>query len=220
MFAISVKASLRQTKLFRPPVMEDYVSRARLCAWLEQVIQRPLTLVSAPAGYGKSTLLSGCLADSDIQSAWLSLDEYDNDLSIFVAYFLSAIQNLHPAFGTDMLSLLESAKLPPIHLLAGMLSNEFDQLQEEIVLVLDDYGFINNHEIHAFIAELLQHPYPFFHLVLITRHNPPLPLNDWRARNQIVEIRSSELRFTLAEATRFLRQVANPPLDDGMIAAL
>ena len=106
MSAFGVRASLRHTKLFRPPVMEDYVPRARLCTWLEQIIQRPLTLISAPAGYGKSTLLSGCLADSDIQSAWLSLDQYDNDLSIFVAYFLSAIQNLHPAFGTDYVVLI------------------------------------------------------------------------------------------------------------------
>ena len=220
MSATSVKTSLLQTKLYRPPVTEDYVPRLRLCAWLEQIVQRPLTLISAPAGYGKTTLLSACLDKSDIQGAWLSLDENDNDLATFVIYFLAAIQGLHPTFGKEMLSMVEGANLPTSRFLAGMFCNEFDKLDEEIVLVLDDYGLINKEEVHQFLSELLHHPHPHFHLVLLTRHDPPLPLSDWRARHQIVEIRSPELRFTLAEATSFLRQAADPQLDDETIAAL
>jgi len=100
--AIDVKAALRRTKLFRPPLPEDYIPRDRLCIWLEQILQRPLTLISAPAGYGKSTLLSAYLAENDIQSAWLSLDENDNDLSIFVTYFLAAIQSSQPSFDSEI----------------------------------------------------------------------------------------------------------------------
>ena len=218
--AFGVKTSLLQTKLYPPPLTEDYVPRRLLHTRLEQITQRPLTLVSAPAGYGKSTLLSAWLEHIDCCGAWLTLDEYDNDLGSFEAYLLASIRTLLPSFGDELLAMLDGANLPSIRAYVQMLCAELDQLQSDIMLILDDYGMISNHEVHKLLTVLLQHPHPNFHLVLVTRHDPPLPLSDWRARNCMVEIRSPELRFSLAETASFLHLALAGQLNDELIAAL
>jgi LuxR family maltose regulon positive regulatory protein len=217
---VDAKTSLLLTKLYPPPLTEDYIPRQRLGERLKQVDQRPLTLVSAPAGYGKSTLLSAWLNEWACPGIWLSLDERDNDLGSFAGYMVAAIRTLYPIFGEKMLAILDGAIIPNASTYVQMLCTELESLEEGIVLILDDYGSISSDDVHAFIEELLRHPHPHIHLVLLTRHDPPLPLSDWRARNLIVEIRSHELRFSLEETTRFLQQAMDGQLDEAMIAIL
>ena len=218
--AVGVPTSLLQTKLYRPSLTEDYLPRQRLQARLEQVVQKPLTLVSAPAGYGKSTLLSAWIEQSAYCSAWLSLDENDNDAGSFATYLLGAVRTLFPGFGEDILAMLGGPNPPQLRSFVQLFCTELDHLDEEIVLVLDDYGIISNADVHTLVSGLLVHPHPHFHLTLLTRHDPPLPLNDWRARNQIVEIRSSDLRFSLEETTSFLQRAVGTELEGATIAAL
>ena len=139
---------------------------------LNEGFQRPLTLISAPAGYGKSTLASRWLESRNCPSAWISLDESDNDLRLFVTYFLAAIYQLFPeaARSTQMLS--EASNLPPVSVLAPALLNDLDQLSQRFILVLDDYHQIHEEAIHNLLAELLRHPPPGMHLVLVDSPRP------------------------------------------------
>ena len=216
--AVGDTTSLLQTKLYRPTLTEDYLPRRRLQDRLEQIVHKPLTLVSAPAGYGKSTLLSGWLAQSAVSAAWLSLDENDNDLDSFATYFLGAVRSRLPGFGENILAMLGGVN--PLHLdsFVQLFCTELDRLQEDFVLVLDDYQLIRSAEIHALVSNFFVHPHPNFHLALLTRHDPPLPLNNYRARNQLVEIRSSDLRFSLEETGSFLRNAVGQELEEAAIS--
>ena len=149
---------LIRTKLHRPPMTKDHLRRERLLDRLEKNRQRPLTLVSAPAGYGKSTLLSCWLESCDVPSAWISLDNNDNDLRVFLAYLLAAVQTQFPAAGQKTGALLNSSKLPPLSVMAHSLINELDQIDGSFLLVLDDYHVISDQAVQGLIAELLQHP--------------------------------------------------------------
>ena len=212
--------TILQTKLYRPPLMDDYIPRQRLHERLEQVGQRPLTIVSAPAGYGKSALLSAWFEQCKCRNAWLSLDENDNDLGVFESYFLAALRSAIPSFGDGLLDLLDSAQLPPPQLFIEMLFAELGRLQDNVFLMIDDYGAITNDVVHEFIIELMRRPPPNLHLVLGTRYDPPLPLNDWRACSHLLEIRSVELRFSLEETSCFMQQAVDSPLDEQTIVAL
>ena len=141
--------------------------------------------------------------------AWLSLDDNDNDLGSFVNYFLAALRSAIPSFGDDLVGLLDSASLPPTHALIEMLFAELSRMDEDIVLIADDYSAITNDAVHAFIIALMRYPHAKLHLVLSTRHDPPLPLSEWRARSQMLEIRTPELRFSPEETRSFLRQAAD-----------
>ena len=222
MSAVGVLPSILQTKLYRPPITEDYVPRLRLGERLKQVEQCLLTLVSAPAGYGKSTLLSGWFeqCDQDHYHVWLSLDENDNDLGLFESYLLAALRDAIPSFGEPLLDMLDGARFPPTRVFIEMLFAEFDQIKEDIVLVLDDYQSITNDVVHEFIIELMRHPHPLLHLVLTTRHDPPLPLNEWRARNKLNEVRVVDLRFSLEETRSFLQRAVDGQLDEETIVVL
>jgi len=187
---------------------------------LNQSRYRPLALISAPAGYGKSTLVSCWLDACDVPSAWVSLDENDNDLRIFLSYFVSAIQRIFPAACTETQSMLGVDPLPPVSVMARSLINELDRIEKTFILVLDDYHLIRDQSIHKLIAELLHHPSPLMHLVLIARRDPPLPLTALRARGQMVEMRTRDLRFTLEETTIFLQQMTRRPVDSSVAAIL
>ncbi len=220
MSAVGNPLPVLQTKLYRPRITQDHVDRSRLNGRLKQIERHPLTLVSAPAGYGKSVLLSAWLEQCAGHGAWLSLDINDNDLSSFVSYFLAALRSAIPAFGDDLSDLLVSASLPPVQTFVEMLFAELSRLDEDIILMIDDYGVITDDAVHEFIIELMRHPHPSLHLVMSTRHDPPLPLNEWRARNQLVEIRNIELRFSLAESKSFLQRTVDTHLDEETITAL
>jgi LuxR family maltose regulon positive regulatory protein len=210
--------ALIRTKLYRPPLPADWVPRPLLLERLQQQRQRPLTLVSAPAGFGKSTLLSAWLERCDWRSAWLSLDDGDNDLGDFLSYIVAAVQTLFPEFGTDTQALLDAVTMPPLPVIVGSLSNDLDEIDEPFLLVLDDYHVIHHLAIHDLLSRLLSNPPRALHLVLAARHDPPLPITSLRARAAISEIRSSDLRFTLTEALAFLRQTLDPQIDESRAA--
>ena len=212
--------TILQTKLYRPPLMEDYIPRQRLHERLGQVALRPLTIVSAPAGYGKSALLSAWFEQCKGPNAWLSLDENDNDLGVFESYFLAALRSAIPSFGDGLLDLLDSAQLPPRQYFIEMLFAELGPLQDDVFIMIDDYGVITNDAVHELIIELMRRPLPNLHLVMATRYDPPLPLNDWRACSHLLEIRSVELRFSLEETRCFMQRAVDGPLDEKTIVAL
>jgi LuxR family maltose regulon positive regulatory protein len=173
------------TKLHRPQVTENLVARPRLLEHLHSRRQRPLTVVSAPAGYGKTTLVSSWLDDTDWPCAWLSLDEYDDDLAMFLSYVIAAIQTLYPDVGQETQALLKAPSLPPSPMLARNLINELGQIDTPFVFVLDDYHVIHQTAIHELVTELLRHPPQALHLVITTRREPPLALSKLRARTEL-----------------------------------
>ena len=214
---------LIRTKLFAPPPRSTRVSRPRLLTQLDQASQYPLTLICAPAGYGKTTLLlewvQNCRSSTIVQLsvgspseihhpkiAWLSLDAGDNDSSRFLAYLVAALENAQPGISAETQLLLQSPQpLPPQTILAVLINN-LQELGLPIWFILDDYQFITNPAIHESIIFLLEHLPAQFHLLIATRSDPPLPLHRYRARNQLLELRSNDLRFTSEEAAAFLNR--------------
>jgi len=209
-----------RTKLHRPPTEATHLHREHLLNRLDQNRPRPLTLVSAPAGYGKSTLVGCWLESRNVPSVWVSLDENDNDLRLFITYLVSAFQQISPAACAETLSILNANTLPPVPVIAGTLLNELDQTENAFILVLDDYHLIRDKSVHELVAKLLEHPSTIMHLVLIARRDPPLPLAALRARQQMVEIRTRDLRFSLEETLVFLRKTVGAPVDGAVAAFL
>jgi LuxR family maltose regulon positive regulatory protein len=201
-----------RTKLQRPPVAPDILPRARLLDRLSEGRQRPLTLISAPAGYGKSTLASRWVAASEWPSGWVSLDETDSDLRAFLLYVVAAIRPLLPSANPRTEALLDTPTLPPVSVLARHLLNDLDEVEEPFVLVLDNYHHIRGMSVHELLTELLAHPPHTMHLALLTRRDPPLPIARLRARGQVTEVRAADLRFTPAEAAAFLGNMIRPQI--------
>ncbi len=204
---------LIQTKLFRPPLQAGFIPRPRLLAQLEGWQQRPFTLISAPAGYGKSTMASAWIESLDCPSAWLSLDQYDNDLSVFLGYFIGAIQTSFPQNLVEAQALLHAPERPPMRYLVGSLINELNAIESEYVLVLDDYHIIEHQEIHDLVNELIQYAPKSMHLVLCSRLDPPLPLVKYRATSQIAEIRGQDLCFTDDEGYLLVKNILDNRVD-------
>ena len=209
-----------RTKLHRPPIGGPHLHREHLLDRLNNGLYRPLTLISAPAGYGKSTLVSCWLQACDVLGAWVSLDENDNDLRLFLTYLVSAIQQISPGACANTRSILAVDTLPPVATVARSLINELDQIENAFIIALDDYHLIRDQNIHKLIAELLHHPSPLMHLVLIARRDPSLPLTALRARGQMTEMRTRDLRFTLEETLDFLQQVTGAHVDSSVAAIL
>jgi len=215
----NIGTSLLRTKLHRPRVGEHHLHRQHLLDRLDRYVQRPLTLVSAPAGYGKSTLLSCWIEASGIPSAWVSLDEKDNDLRLFMAYLLEAVQTVFPGSVQHTEALLNIPNLPPVAILAHSLINELDEIDRTFVLVLDDYHTISAKDVHSLVGELLQHPAAALHLVLSTRLDPPLPLARFRARNKMGEIRVLDLQFSKEEIAAYL-ELHGVSVEDDILSSL
>ena len=211
---------LLRTKLHRPRVTADLVHRPRLKERLNSSLDRPLTLVAAPAGFGKSTLLSAWLETLDRPHAWLSLDESDNDLGVFLAYFLAAMRTIFPGALSETRAFVSGINLPSVPVIAGSLSNELDGLERDFILVLDDYHTIREQSIHELLSILLQHPPRGLRLVITTRQDPPLPLGMLRARNQVAEIRGQELRFSVPEVAAFIERTLGTSLAAEAVAVL
>lgn len=212
--------SILRTKLHRPPISADIIPRARLIKFLENGIQKTLTLISAPAGYGKSILASQWLEISCLPSIWVSLDESDNDVSAFLRYVLEAIQSLFPQQVLKTKSLVGLAELPSIEETGRYLLNDLEALSERFILVLDDYHYISNTAVHDLLAELLIHPSPAMHLVLITRRDPPLALASLQARGILTEIPSELLRFNSSETKSLLERIVRRTISDKSAAVL
>ncbi len=211
---------LLRTKLFIPPLRPNQVVRPRLIELLDKGLDRPLILVSAPAGYGKTTLLAGWLRQASIRSAWLSLDKRDNDPLHFLQYFLSALHQLTPLVGVDLLGMLQGIQPPPFEALLSLVINEIDKNALPCVLVLDDFHLIEAQPILEMLTFLLEHMPAQMHLVLLSRADPPLPLARLRARDQLLNIRLDPLRFTSDEISLFLNGVLGLKLTPPDIAAL
>jgi LuxR family maltose regulon positive regulatory protein len=211
---------LMYTKLNRPATPADFVSRTGLVGYLTQALSKPLILFSAPAGYGKTTLASDWAQRVDCPNAWVSLDENDDQLGGFLAYFLAAIQSMFPDAVLKTRVLLAAPDLPPLHAVASSLSNDLYQLTQNFVLVLDDYSVIHDPAVHQLVSELLKHPPRSMHLVLTCRHDPPLPVHSLRARHQMVEIRRQGLRFSRAEIETFMQKVIGVSLSARAITIL
>jgi LuxR family maltose regulon positive regulatory protein len=201
--------ALIESKLYAPRRRHGLVPRTRLAKRLERAAEAKLTLVSAPAGFGKTTLLAAWLArpPGEHPTAWLSLDERDNNPASFWSYVIAALQTVAPAVGQTALSLLQSSQ-PPIDVFLSTLINDLNALPNDIVLVLDDYHVVDNRQVHDGLAFLLDHLPQQLHLVIATRVDPALPLPRLRARGDLVEIRAADLRFEPDEAKEYLNEAA------------
>jgi LuxR family transcriptional regulator, maltose regulon positive regulatory protein len=212
------------TKLYIPPPRPKVVFRPRLIDRLnEGLSQSPgITLVSAPAGFGKTTLISEWVSAFERPVAWLSLDEGDNDLTRFLTYFVAALQRVVPNFGAQVLEMLQASQMqpPPAESILTALLNEITTTPDHFLLVLDDYHTIDSKPVDRALTFLLEHQPPQMHLVMVTRQDPDLPLARLRARGQLTELRAADLRFTHSEAAEFLNQVMGLKLTAKNIAAL
>ncbi|HSL46261.1 MAG TPA: LuxR C-terminal-related transcriptional regulator [Anaerolineales bacterium] len=213
---------LLTTKLFIPSTRPERVFRPRLIERLNESLRhRPgVTLISAPAGFGKTTLISEWIAGCGQPAAWLSLDEGDNDPARFLAYLIAALQTVAANIGEGISNVLQAPQPPPVESILTDLLNEITALPEHFILVLEDYHAIDARPVDQALTFLLEHQPPQLHLVITTREDPDLPLPRLRARGQLTEVRAADLRFTLAEATEFLNQVMRLPLSRDDIAAL
>lgn len=210
------------TKLYIPPSRPKAVLRPGLLERLNEGLRhnRKLSLIAAPAGFGKTTLVSAWVAACGRRVAWLSLDQADSDPIRFLTYFVAALQTLEPAIGEKALGLLQSPQPPPIETILTGLLNEISAIPAGFLLVLDDYHLIDASAVDATLTFLLEHLPPQLHLVIATREDPPLPLARLRARNQLTELRATDLRFTPAEAAGFLKGVMGLDLSAANVAAL
>ena len=208
-----------RTKLHRPRVPKDHVHRVKLLEKLQNSDHRPAILVSASAGYGKSTLVSYWLEMSDRPYAWLSLDENENELKVFLAYFMAGIESMFPDAVTNTMTMVSAPNLPPIQAIVSQLVNELDAIAQDFVLVLDDIHAIRERSIHDFLDSLLRYPPRPMHLVFIGRRDPFLTIPTLRARNQLGEIRIHDLRFTTAETASYLQQMLQTPVEIDAAAA-
>lgn len=245
----SMSTPILTTKLYPLPTRPEFVPRLRLIERLNeglgqnQRFDRKLTLISAPAGFGKTTLVSGWLFQNDERGtrndapsastihhssfiihysnvAWLSLDENDNDPTRFLTYLVAALQTVASNIGEGVLGMLQSPQPPPTELLLTALLNDIAPIPNKFVLVLDDYHVVEAKAVDQALTFLLEHLSPQLHLVIATREDPNLPLARLRVRGQLTELRATDLRFTPAETAEFLNRVMGLNLSEAEIAAL
>lgn len=211
---------LLQTKLYIPRAHPDLVKRPWLDQRLNEGLHARLILVSAPAGFGKTTLLSSWLVHCDLPAAWVSLDRHDNDPVQFWAYVIAALRTLQTGLGDTALGMLQASQPPSIEVILTELLNEVAGIQDHFLLALDDYHAIDNENIHHGLTFLLENIPPQMHLVIASRTEPPLPLPLLRVRRALVELSLTDLRFNAQEAADFLTQVMGLELTAGDIATL
>lgn len=215
-----MSTQILSTKLFVPPPRTNVVLRARLIERLNAGLNSKLTLISAPAGFGKTTLVSEWLAACNRPVAWLSLDEGDNDPTRFLTYFVTALQMIAAGFGQGLLTELQSPQPPPAETMLTVLLNEISVIAGPFIFILDDYHVLDSKTIDNILTFLVEHSPPQMHLLITTREDPQLPLARLRARGQLNELRAADLRFTSSEAAAFLKQVMGLHLSPEDVDAL
>jgi LuxR family maltose regulon positive regulatory protein len=196
------------------------VSRPRLIERMNEGLRGKLTLVSAPAGFGKTTLVSEWISTCRKSVAWISLDDGDNDPVRFLSYLIAGLQTIKAGLGDGLLASLQSPQSPAIESLLISLLNEISVTPDHFILVLDDYHSVESKQVDEAVTFLIEHLPPQMHLVIATREDPPLPLPRLRARGQLTELRAADLRFTPAEAAEFLNHAMGLNLSAENIAAL
>ena len=198
-----------RTKLHRPPISVEVVRRSQLHEQMDHGLETPLTLVAAPAGYGKSTLVSHWLESLSHPNAWLSLDVDDSDLTLFTSYLITAIRTLFPDACRETEALIAAPNLPPISVLGGWLVNELDEIDTPFVLTLDDYHRIAPmSDVHELIGFILNHPPALLRLVIVTRRDPPITIASMRASRRLTDVRAKDLKFSTSDITAFLENTA------------
>ncbi|HEY70658.1 MAG TPA: hypothetical protein G4O08_08755 [Anaerolineae bacterium] len=215
-----MKPAILATKLSIPSCRSDFVLRPHLIERMNQSMVRTLTLISAPAGFGKTTLVSMWAEQASIPVAWLSLEEQENDLTRFLAYLLASLQVVDPKLGQDAHDILRSPQPPSYETILTSLINDLTSSDPSIVLVLDDYHFIQTQIVHEAVSFLLEHLPSTLHIIMVTRADPPLPIPRLRGRGELAEFREADLRFSVAEASHFLELVARLPISANDINAL
>ncbi|KAA3646748.1 MAG: hypothetical protein DWQ07_11135 [Chloroflexi bacterium] len=214
---------LLATKLYVPKPRPELVLRPQLIERLNEGLHHKLTVISAPAGFGKTTLVNEWVTTSDRQVAWLSLDESDGDLTVFLNYFIAALNQAERSsedIGEGALSMLQSPQPPAVTEILTGLINELAAIPTQTILVLDDYHRIQAQPIHDALTFLLEHLPEQLHLVIVTRQDPQIPLAKLRAQDQLTELRASDLRFSTSEAAEFLDQVMGLKLSPDDVALL
>jgi LuxR family transcriptional regulator, maltose regulon positive regulatory protein len=214
--------ALLATKLYFPVLRSNFVNRPRLIRVLDSGLRGPLTLISAPAGSGKTSLMAEWREGpgKDKQVAWLSLDPADNDLLRFLTYLTAALESAAPDLTRSTINLLQLSQTPPLEVIGDSLLEALSALSTDLILTLDDYHLITNLQIHDLINQLLSHQPHTFHLAILTRADPPLPLGRFRVRNELTEIRANDLRFTREEVAAFLAQTMGLSLSQEQVASL
>lgn len=215
-------APVLATKLYIPPPRPNIVSRPRLIGRLDEglAMGRKLSLISASAGFGKTTLISEWIPDCGRPVAWLSLDEGDNDPVRFITYLIASLQTIKAGLGEGVLPAFQSHQSPQVEIVLTALLNEISLIPDSFLLILDDYHVIDSKPVDEALAFLVERLPPQMHLVIATREDPSLPLTRLRVRGQLTELRATDLQFTPAEATEFLNRVMGLNLSAEDIAAL
>ncbi len=195
---------LLRTKFYVPPIRAIQIARPRLIELIQGGLDKALILISAPAGYGKTTLVSSWLKEKKIPSAWLSLDGGDNDPIRFLQYVLAALVPIAPGIEDDLSGMLQGIQPAQFENVINLLANELASSSDPFVLVLDDLHVLHSEAVLKMLSHLLEHMPPRMHLAILTRTDPPLPLARLRARGQLLDIRADHLRFTQDEIAAFL----------------
>lgn len=207
-----------RSKLFVPPLRPSLVERQRLLNKLENGRTGKLTLVSAPAGFGKTTLITSWIQQHN--AVWLSLDSEDNDLGRFVTYVVAALQQIDSAFGEQIVTLLQANPQTQPEQMSTLFLNDLSYLDEAVLLVLDDFHLIENTQIHEMLAFWLEHLPPQLHFVITSRADLPFSISRWRVQQQVSEIRTADLRFTPEETAVFFNDLMGLDLTAADVAAL
>ena len=214
----TIQETLIKTKINPPRLSKELIERPRLLKRLQS--PTGLILVVAPAGYGKTTLVSSWLESADMPGAWLSLSESDNNFKVFVNYLVSAVLSRFPKAARETKTLISTTAALSAASVSRTLINDLSSIRRDFVIVLDDYHHISNSTVHGLIAELLLNAPPKMHLVLLSRHDPVLPLPGLRARGQVTEIRAEDLSFTVEEVAVFFRDCLHIEVSDNELTSL
>jgi len=215
-----MKTDLLASKFYFPPHRQNLVQRPHLLESLDAGLSGKLTLVSAPAGFGKTTVVSEWIRYCGHPTAWLSLDKNDNDLSRFLIYLIAALQHLDPEIGVDVRAALEESPSPHFEILLTRLISEMERLSDKSIIVLDDYHLIHAKPVHDALNYLIEYLPPTAHLVITGRTDPPLPISRLRVQGEVHEVRTSNLRFTQIEVASFINDLMGFDLSSDGIAAL
>jgi len=195
---------LIKTKFFVPQLTGDHIVRCNLAIKLDAIKDYNFTLVTSPAGFGKSTLVASWLQHQSLPHAWLSLDENDDNIYQFLRYFIEAVRSIDELFGKEVIQLLNASDPPSDEIIISQVLNEIAEIQGSMIMVLDDFHFIRQESILTFLKELIKHPAPALHLVLITRSDPNLPLHTLRLSGKILELRARDLVFKTQETAQLI----------------
>ncbi|MBC8145404.1 MAG: hypothetical protein H7X80_07450 [bacterium] len=211
---------LLTTKLHIPRRVDGLVERSALLGQLDAIRTRRLTLMSAPAGFGKTTLLADWAARTGFPTAWLSVDANDNDPQRFLLYVIAALRTVAPTFGERLQQAVQRDSIPPTETVMAELVNELSTIEHDMLFVLDDYHVLTNDAVHQILLFLLEHAPAHIHVAVGTRMDLPIPISRFRVRGQLLEMRAPDLRFSIDESSRFLVDAMHLSLSETQLAAL